>query len=129
MISEEMLRQMDELDAIWWTWDGHSERKKNTVYLYDRNWVLLEKISLRGAKRIPEKCWWNGSEFISYATQVRWLHDTLYRLRDGRWLLCRWSQWEDDPPVYRLVPEDFAKLWLERNHRDEELKKYFGGES
>lgn len=78
------------------------------------------------ATRIDEETTWNGNGHVSVHTHTQFMHQGLYRTAGGRWVLCRFSDWQGSQPTYEFVTDDEARSWLLVNHSDAEAAEYFG---
>jgi hypothetical protein len=78
------------------------------------------------ATEIAEATDWDGHNQQSVHTGKHGHHQSLYRTKSGRWVLCAWSQWQGTLPHYEFIPDEAAREWLIVNESDELLAKHFG---
>ncbi len=67
------------------------------------------------ATAYPEGTRWDGHNHVSLVTSSQWEHETLYRTRQGRWVLHHWSQWVGSKPTWEYVTDEQARAWLLRS--------------
>lgn len=80
-------------------------------------WFDAEK-----AEEYREDTWWNGSNHISKATNSQWEHEWLYRTASGRWVLNRFSNYQNSPETYEEIDASEAARWLSfHGHNHPEL--------
>ena len=61
----------------------------------------------------------NGSGGVGRGTAV-------IRTSQGRWVLQRWTNWQNETSQHEYITDSEARDWLLRNHEDDAVKKYFG---
>ena len=66
-----------------------------------------------------EDTWFDGHNQISHATGSQWEHESLYYTKTGRWVLCQYSQYQDQPTTYVMIDAAKAVNWLIRNDEGE----------
>lgn len=79
------------------------------------------------AEKFAEDTDWDGSNHVSVNTGSSWTHEMLLRTKtEGQWVLQRSSNYQDSLDSYEYVSGDQAREWLIRNHRDEDVARFFG---
>jgi hypothetical protein len=102
---------------------------RDRVNIYDRydyETVFVGWFDRTAARAFEEDEWWDGSNYISVATDSQWEHEELYRTAGGRWVLHSWSQWQGTRPGWEFVSDEAARTWLLRNHHDKAVIEFFG---
>lgn len=69
----------------------------------------------RAKKSFEEKICWNGSNYISKATNDQWIHEKLYKSARGKWYIVTTSQWQGSTPSASIITEEDAARWLLQN--------------
>lgn len=78
------------------------------------------------ATQFKEATSWDGNNNVSVNPIGQFEHQSLYRTKAGRWVLCTWSQYQGVEPRYEFVTDDTAKDWLIRNEEDDAVAQHFG---
>jgi len=98
------------------------------VYSYDSydGPQLVGWFGAKSADVFDEATYWDGSNYISQATDRQFEHQTLYRTKAGRWVLQNWSQWQDRAARHEFVDASVAQDWLLGNGHDAAVVEHFG---
>lgn len=78
------------------------------------------------AERWEEALRWDGRNCISKATGDQWSHQALYRTAGGRWVLCRYSDYQHKPTRYGWIDPVEAKAWLIAQGESAAAETHFG---
>lgn len=77
------------------------------------------------AEMIEGRQEWDGSNMADVHAGANRGQD-LYRTAKGRYVLSRWSSWQNEDTTYEFVTEERAREWLLVNQSDETAEKWFG---
>lgn len=97
------------------------------INVRDDDGELVGWFDADAVQRFAEDEYFDGSNYISLATGSEWEHEELYRTAGGRWVVGRWSQWQDaGPPHFRFVGDDEAGRWLLLHSHDGAYRRLIG---
>lgn len=97
------------------------------VYRYDRRERTLDGwFEADSALEVAETTTFDGRNNISVHSLSEFHHQSLYRTKGGRWVLCTWSQWQNSEPRYEFVDGETARKWLTINGSDDVITRHFG---
>jgi len=71
-----------------------------------------------GAESWAESTYHDGRNHVSRATGDQWLHEHLYRSRNGQWIINSYSDWQGSTETYERVTPSDAAAWFIRNLQD-----------
>lgn len=74
--------------------------------------------SVESAECIKEGTFWNGSNWISYATSSQWDHEYLYITKGNRFILNKFSDYQGSRESYEEISNEAAAIWLSINNKD-----------
>ncbi|MFJ5850605.1 hypothetical protein [Streptomyces sp. NPDC092903] len=69
---------------------------------------------------------WDGSNELSVNTRSQWDHQTLYRTKNGRWVLNHWSMRQNVAERYEFTDDTAAETWLICNQHNKAVEEWFG---
>lgn len=105
------------------------------VYQYERDYdnpgrevrTLAGWFNEESATEIAERTEWDGRNQVSvHQLADEFHHQSLYRTKGGRWVLCTWSQWDGHEARYEFVDDATAKEWLIVNGSGDVITQHFG---
>lgn len=67
------------------------------------------------ATLFEESRWFDGSNYISYATGTQWNHEELYRTAKNTWILHEWYDWQNGYEHWKVISLTDAEEWM-ANH-------------
>jgi hypothetical protein len=78
------------------------------------------------AERFEERTWWDGNNHVSVHTGDKHNHQALFRTAGGRWVLKKWSDWQNVADSYSFTDAERARSWLLKNDDDDAVERLFG---
>lgn len=70
------------------------------------------------AEEIKEITHHDGRNMISRATGSQFEHESLYRTAGGKWILCRWSQYQGSTESYNEITNQEAAEWMAKQEME-----------
>jgi hypothetical protein len=77
------------------------------------HWFDVEK-----AIKFEEESWHNGNNYISKATESQLNHENLFFTATGKWVINKYSQYQNQLESYEVITEDEAVVWFLKQEMD-----------
>lgn len=70
--------------------------------------------------------WWDDADHNGNGSGGAGRGEGIWRTKAGKWVFCRWSNWQGEKTVCTYMDTDAAREWLLKNEFDATVETYFG---
>jgi hypothetical protein len=96
------------------------------VYSHNDEWDYEGTRTLAGWFDSEKADRWTDGDYNGNGSGGTGRGQAVYRTAQGRWVLCNWSNWQDEANRYEFIEPEQAREWLLRNGDDAAVAEHFG---